>query len=159
MKKGMLEEAMKRRHARLLHVCQFSGQLLVELKLILSCVRWVLLWKAVWEWPALSGHEHGWDLTAQGGCWNESAAQKGCLGWHSGRKVLSFCRVVPGELELPGCSGAGRGGCVRKHKGQVAKQEAWPACPFHEPAAEHQLTSSGCRLWNGGGDSSKASSQ
>ena len=88
MKKGMLEEAMKRRHARLLHICQFSGQLLVELKLILSCVRWVLLWKAVWEWPALSGHEHGWDLTAQGGCWNESAAQKGCLGWHSGRKVF-----------------------------------------------------------------------
>lgn len=78
---------------------------------------------------------------------------------HSGRKVLSFCRVVPGELELPGCGAAGRGGCVRKHKGQVVKQKAWPACPFHEPAAEHQLTSSGCRLWNGGGDSSKASSQ
>ena len=71
----------------------------------------------------------------------------------------SFCRVVPGELELPGCGAAGRGGCVRKHKGQVVKQKAWPACPFHEPAVEHQLTSSGCRLWNGGGDSSKASSQ
>lgn len=71
----------------------------------------------------------------------------------------SFCRVVPGELELPGCGAAGRGGCVRKHKGQVVKQKAWPACPFHEPAAEHQLTSSGCRLWNGGRDSSKASSQ
>lgn len=48
---------------------------------------------------------------------------------------------------------------MKKHKRQVAKQEAWPACPFHEPAAEHQLMSSGCRLWNGGGDVNKVGSQ